>query len=97
MLKPIIVGSLLCALATGIVLYITQKTAAADTLTLGTMSGWPPFVSINGDGDYEGFRWQNGKWVHIEKVFEEQQLKDGQAPMPKPFLDKDGNPIDDKE
>lgn len=49
------------------------------------------------DGDYEGFRWQNGKWVHIEKVFEEQQLKDGQAPMPKPFLDKDGNPIDDKE
>ena len=49
------------------------------------------------DGDYEGFKWKNGKWVHIEKVFEEQQLKDGQAPMPKPFLDKDGNPIDDKE
>ena len=22
-----------------------------------------------GDGDYEGFKWKNGKWVHIEKIF----------------------------
>jgi hypothetical protein len=21
------------------------------------------------DGDYEGFKWKNGKWVHVDKVF----------------------------
>jgi hypothetical protein len=21
------------------------------------------------DGDYEGFKWENGRWVHVEKVF----------------------------
>jgi hypothetical protein len=45
------------------------------------------------DGDYEGFKWSNGKWVHISKVFQEQKLKDGQAPVPAPFLDDDGKPI----
>ncbi|MEI6945734.1 hypothetical protein V9K67_00940 [Paraflavisolibacter sp. H34] len=35
------------------------------------------------DGDYEGFQWKNGKWVHIEKVFH-QKLEDGQAPVPQP-------------
>jgi hypothetical protein len=35
------------------------------------------------DGDYEGFRWVNGKWVHINKVFT-QKLQDGQAPVPSP-------------
>jgi hypothetical protein len=38
------------------------------------------------DGDYEGFKWQNGKWVHIDKLFN-QQLKDGQAPRPQPLFD----------
>lgn len=55
MLKPIIMGALLCALGTGIVVYLAQNAKGEDTLTLGTMSGWPPFVSINGNGDYEGF------------------------------------------
>lgn len=36
------------------------------------------------DGDYEGFKWKNGKWVHIDKVFTF-ALQDGQAPVPVPF------------
>jgi hypothetical protein len=35
------------------------------------------------DGDYEGFVWKNGKWVHVNKVFT-QKLQDGQAPVPMP-------------
>jgi hypothetical protein len=40
------------------------------------------------DGDYEGFIWKNGHWVHIHKVFT-QKLEDGQAPMPAPFKEKE--------
>jgi hypothetical protein len=47
------------------------------------------------DGDYEGFKWQNGKWVHIDKLFN-QSLKDGEAPVPQPFYDDNGNPIKDQ-
>jgi len=36
------------------------------------------------DGDYEGFKWINGKWLHINKVFN-QQLKEGEAPIIKPL------------
>lgn len=35
------------------------------------------------DGDYEGFKWENGKWVHIDKVFTF-KLQDGQAPVERP-------------
>ena len=35
------------------------------------------------DGDYEGFKWENGRWVHILKVFN-QKLKDGEAPVDVP-------------
>jgi hypothetical protein len=42
------------------------------------------------DGDYEGFEWKNGKWIHIDKVFD-QKLEDGQAPVPEPLLDSKGN------
>ena len=45
------------------------------------------------DGDYEGFKWSNGKWIHIAKIFAEQKLKDGQAPVPVPFLDDEGKPV----
>jgi hypothetical protein len=45
------------------------------------------------DGDYEGFKWNNGKWVHIENVFEHQNLKEGQFPVPQPFYDDNGKPI----
>jgi len=46
------------------------------------------------DGDYEGFKWSNGKWTHVDDVFGHQKLKDGQAPMPKPFYDDNGKPLD---
>jgi len=42
------------------------------------------------DGDYEGFKWENGKWLHIDKVFHE-KLQDGQAPVPDPIRDNSGN------
>ncbi len=38
------------------------------------------------DGDYEGFQWRKGKWVHIEKVFKD-KLQDGQAPVSVPYFD----------
>lgn len=40
------------------------------------------------DGDYEAFKWQDGKWVHVEKVFNE-KLKEGEAPRPNPLDDND--------
>lgn len=42
------------------------------------------------DGDQEGFRWEDGKWVHIDKVFTF-KLKDGEAPVDDPLLDTKGN------
>jgi hypothetical protein len=42
------------------------------------------------DGDYEGFKWQNGRWVHVDKVFTF-KLQDGQAPVGDPILDVHGN------
>jgi hypothetical protein len=42
------------------------------------------------DGDYEGFKWVNGKWQHVDKVFD-QKLKDGEFPMPDPLRDASGN------
>ena len=42
------------------------------------------------DGDYEGFKWENGKWVHVNKVFN-QKLEDGQFPIPDPIRDANGN------
>lgn len=41
------------------------------------------------DGDPEGFKWKNGKWVYINKVFDTPPLKDGQAPRPQPLFDGD--------
>ncbi|MDZ4793655.1 MAG: hypothetical protein SGI83_05185 [Bacteroidota bacterium] len=42
------------------------------------------------DGDQEGFKWENGKWLHIDKVFTF-KLEDGQAPIGDPILDSKGN------
>lgn len=47
------------------------------------------------DGDYEGFKWVNGKWLHINKVFT-QKLKDGEFPMPQPLIDNNGNDNEEK-
>jgi hypothetical protein len=38
------------------------------------------------DGDYEAFKWTNGKWLHIEKPFDN-KLEDGQAPVIKPVTE----------
>lgn len=49
------------------------------------------------DGDYEGFKWQNGQWVHVDKVFNFKiDMKGvdpylGNPPVGDPILDKDGN------
>ncbi len=49
------------------------------------------------DGDYEGFKWQDGKWVHIDKVFT-YKLRDGEAPVGAPLTeDKMGGKIIPKE
>lgn len=47
------------------------------------------------DGDYEGFKWKNGQWVHVEKVFN-QITPEGQAPVPSPLRETHGNLEDDK-
>lgn len=41
------------------------------------------------DGDYEAFKWQNGQWVHINKLFN-QRLKDGEFPKEALLLDDAG-------
>jgi hypothetical protein len=38
------------------------------------------------DGNYEAFKWTNGKWLHIEKPFD-YKLEDGQAPVIKPVTE----------
>ncbi len=42
------------------------------------------------DGDYEGLKWVDGKWVHINKVFTE-VTPEGQEPVPAPLRDAEGN------
>lgn len=42
------------------------------------------------DGDYEAFKWQNGQWVHINKLFN-QMVKDGDFPRDALILDDAGN------
>lgn len=46
------------------------------------------------DGDYEGFKWKNGKWIHIEKVFT-QITELGKEPVPMPVKDAQGNTIEE--
>jgi hypothetical protein len=40
--------------------------------------------TLVGDGDYEGFKWQNGKWIHVNKVFN-QATPQGKEPVPVPL------------
>ncbi len=47
-----------------------------------------------GDGDYEGFKWENGKWVHIEKIFD-YVTPEGKPPVPSP-LNNNGGVDEDK-
>jgi hypothetical protein len=41
------------------------------------------------DGDYEGLKWRDGKWVHIQKVFN-QMTPEGKEPVPNPIRDAKG-------
>lgn len=43
------------------------------------------------DGDFEAFKWQNGQWVHMERVEFNYKLKDGQFPRESTILDDVGN------
>lgn len=47
------------------------------------------------DGDQEGFKWENGKWMHIDKIFTF-KLQDGQAPVGDPLMDSKGNKNEQK-
>ena len=47
------------------------------------------------DGDFEGFKWKDGAWVHVDKVFNF-SLKDGESPVEQGILDKDGKVNEDK-
>ena len=51
--------------------------------------------TLIGDGDYEGFKWEKGKWKYIAKVFNE-VTPEGKAPTPTPIRDDKGNLIDSK-
>lgn len=42
------------------------------------------------DGSYEGFKWTNGQWVHVDRVFDF-KLEDGQFPVDDQLRDEDGN------
>lgn len=41
------------------------------------------------DGDYEAFKWKDGQWVHIDKLFTE-KMKDGDFPKDDLLYDDDG-------
>jgi len=49
------------------------------------------------DGDSEGFKWEKGRWVHIDKVFDYKidvsgpETMMGRPPMGQPILDNNGN------
>jgi hypothetical protein len=47
------------------------------------------------DGDYEGFKWKNGKWIHVEKIFT-QVTELGKEPVPLPVKDAQGNTIEER-
>lgn len=46
-------------------------------------------------GDYEGFKWKDGQWIHVDKI-NTQILKDGQAPVPFPIKDASGKSDEEK-
>ena len=48
-----------------------------------------------GDGDYEGFKWKSGKWIHVPKVYYV-VTPEGKVPVPNPVRDNNGNLLDDK-
>jgi hypothetical protein len=47
------------------------------------------------DGDFQAFKWENGQWVHVDKVFN-YKLKDGEFPKEKTIYDDAGKPDEQK-
>jgi hypothetical protein len=47
------------------------------------------------DGDFEGFKWENGQWVHVDKVFNF-KLQNGEFPQEATIKDAQGN-VDEKK
>ncbi|MBS1948255.1 MAG: hypothetical protein JST47_10855 [Bacteroidetes bacterium] len=47
------------------------------------------------DGDFQGFKWENGQWVHVDKVFHT-NMKDGEFPKEHLILDDNGKPNEQK-
>ncbi|MEX0636135.1 MAG: hypothetical protein WD135_05155 [Ferruginibacter sp.] len=45
--------------------------------------------TLIGDGDYEGFKWMDGSWVYINKIFKE-VTPEGAVPVPMPLEDENG-------
>lgn len=45
--------------------------------------------TLIGDGDYEGFKWSDGRWVYVNKVFSE-VTAEGKEPVPMPLRDDKG-------
>jgi hypothetical protein len=49
------------------------------------------------DGEYQGFKWKNGQWVHTDKVFTQGlRLKDGEFPRDQLLLDESGKADENK-
>lgn len=44
------------------------------------------------DGSYEGFKWKNGKWAHIDDIFANMP-GDNKTPVPQPIYDDAGKPV----
>jgi hypothetical protein len=51
--------------------------------------------TLIGDGDYEGFKWMDGKWVYVNKIFTE-VTPEGKAPIPSPIRDDKGTMDENK-
>lgn len=48
--------------------------------------------TLIGDGDYEGFKWMDGRWVYVNKIFNE-VTPEGKAPAPVPLNDSKLNTL----
>ena len=75
--------------ASSLVNYVPEENMIlVDHLISETDEPDKPYTFIP-DGDYEGFKWQAGRWVHVDKVFDF-KLQDGEAPVPDPLRDAQG-------
>lgn len=48
------------------------------------------------DGDFEGFKWKDGRWIHVEKKIFDYKVKDGAFPLDEKMLDESGGSDEQK-